>query len=64
MIRFLLSSIACAIAFTSCGPLDDGDPLDGAPGNDGASLHLRSTPEESSVNRSIGVEGRYDRYSR
>ncbi|RYD33430.1 MAG: hypothetical protein EOP87_10995 [Verrucomicrobiaceae bacterium] len=64
MIRLLLSSIACALAVTSCGPLDGGDPLDGPPGNDGASLHLRSTPEESGTNRSIGVEGRHDRYSR
>jgi hypothetical protein len=65
MKRLILTSIACvcAFAFTSCGPLDGGDPLDGPPASDGGTLNIRPDPQEG-VSRSIGVEGRYDRYGR
>lgn len=62
MIRFLLSAAACALVLTSCGPLDGGDPLDGPPGTDGASLHIRTNPESSGSTGTIGADARYDRY--
>lgn len=62
MIRFLLSAVACSLVFTSCGPIGGGDPLDGPPGTDGPSLHLRTVNESGGTVPSAGVDSRYDRY--
>ncbi len=60
--RWLIAGLLAAVVFPACGPLDGGDPLDGPPGTEGPSLHLKSEQNSPGTTGSMGVDANYDRY--